>query len=494
MSFALRDYQTATLDVLRGEFAAGKKRVMLYAPTGAGKTEMGIEMIRGAAAKGRRTLFVANRIDLVGQTSRRFRQSELDHGILQSGNTFGTWKDVVVASIQTLARRGFPDADFVVIDEAHGCAGSKAYRDMLAAYAGKPVIGLSATPFSRGLGKVYPFGALFESIAAATTIRELVELGFLVDCDIYAPSEPDLSGVKIVAGDYHEKQLGEAVDKPVLVGDIVTHWLRLAKDTQTVCFATNIAHSKHIVEQFKAVGVPAEHLDCYTDERERQAILERVASGETRVISNVAILAEGWDAPRVETMICARPTRSLIRWIQMAGRILRPFPGKERALLLDHSGSAKLLGYPTDDLPLVLDDGKPKKESKTRSAEEPLPKACPSCKYLKPAKVHTCPRCGFAPEKRTDVTTQEGTLTKLKRVKPKITTAEKERIYAELCGYADAHGYRKGWSYHKLKEYCGTYPSRNVEPRTPSEETLRWIRHTQIRYAKHKEKEQRNAA
>ena len=133
-------------------------------------------------------------------------------------------------------------------------------------------------------------------------------------------------------------------------------------------FACSIPHAKHIVETFQAAGVSAEHLDYHHDDDERKEILDRFARGETMVLSNCTLLSEGWDCPACEVMILARPTRSLIRYIQMVGRVLRPSPetGKKMALLLDHSGSTARLGHPCDDLPLELDDGKPKAAGKRK--------------------------------------------------------------------------------------------------------------------------------
>ena len=231
-----------------------------------------------------------------------------------------------------------------------------------------PIIALSATPFAKGLGRVMDevHGPLFEELIVSATIGDLVKQGFLVDCDIFVPTEIDLTGVRTKRNefgerDYVEADLEKAVDTPKLVGDIVEHWIAFANHKPTVVFASSIAHSKHICGRFSEIGVPAEHIDCYTDDEERVAIMQRVASGETKVISNVNILTEGWDFPACEVMILARPTKSLTRYIQMAGRILRPYPGKTSGLILDHSGSAHKLGYPTDDLPLKLDDGKQQK-------------------------------------------------------------------------------------------------------------------------------------
>jgi superfamily II DNA or RNA helicase len=275
------------------------------------------------------------------------------------------------------------------------------------------------------------------------------------------------------------------------VGDIVTHWLKLAAGTPTVCFAANIAHSKHIVEEFQRAGVAAEHIDCYTADDERRAILGRIETGETLVISNVGILAEGWDFPACRTLILARPTRSLIRYIQMAGRVLRPHATKVRALILDHSGTVTRLGFPSDDFPLELDDGKPKAgSSATREREAPLPKACPSCSYVKSS--HKCPVCGFAPERQAAaVDVKDGTLVLVTK-KAKVIKLSKQDFFSQLCAVADQHGYREGWIAHKYKAYFGVWPrglQQLVAP--PSAEVLGFLKHLQIKSAKGKER--RNA-
>lgn len=491
----LRPYQTRTLEVLREMFRKGKRRVVLYSPTGSGKTEMGMDMVRGAREREKRVLFVANRVELVGQAWRRFRKSGIDAGIIQAENTRGTDQPVIIGSIQTLARRGFPKFDLLIVDEAHGVAGSKEYQRLMAESAGKFVIGLTATPFAKGMSReVAGLGKLFEDIAAATTIRELIDLGYLVDVDIYGPSEPDLSEVKIVAGDYHEAQLAAAVDRPTLIGDIVTHWHRLAKDRQTVVFATSIAHSQHIVEQFHASGVQAEHIDAYTNDEDREAILRRFNNGQTRLLSNCSVLAEGWDAPACEVMILARPTRSLIRYIQMAGRVLRPHPGKERALILDHSGTVKRLGFPTDDLPLFLDDGtKTAAERKAKEKRAALPHSCVRCSYLMSAKVRSCPACGFKPERPLHVNEEDGELVEIKR-KPKISTEDKERVYAELLGYAKERGFKDGWAFWKCKELYGSAPRNRMNALPPSEKTKALVRHLNIKHAKAKARDAQKLA
>jgi superfamily II DNA or RNA helicase len=496
LTLDLRLYQTEAVQNLRLSLAGGVKRVMLASPTGSGKTSVAMAMVKGALAKGKRVLFLCNRITLIEQTSRRFTEAGIAHGIIQGSNTTRVYENVLVASIQTIARRGLPDVDLVIVDEAHAVAGSREYRAVFAAAKGIPIIGLSATPFSKGLGRHYDElgGPLFEHMVVAATIPQLIADGYLCDVDVYAPSEPDMTGIRQSKNafgemDWSDADVARAVDKPELVGDVVQHWMRLAKDTPTVCFAANIAHSKHIVEQFLAAGVPAEHISCYTDPDERRAILRRMETGETMVLSNVALLAEGFDFPACKTMILARPTRSLIRYVQMAGRVLRPHPSKDRALILDHSGTVLRLGFPTDERELELDDGKPGKAKGTaQEREKPLPKACPLCSYVKPAGVHKCPVCSFAPERKADVEVKDGELVLIDRKKRKFTTAEKQSWYSQLLTVAHGKGYLPGWTAHKYRERFGCWPKGLADiPAPVGAEVAGWLKHLQIRAAKSKE-------
>jgi superfamily II DNA or RNA helicase len=488
----LRPYQAEAVLNLRQSLAGGMVREMLCSPTGSGKTEIGMALVRGARSKHKRVAFLCNRVHLVEQTSRRFAKAGIAHGIIQGANTTRVYEHVLVASIQTVAKRGLPPVDLIVIDEAHTVAGSREYRALIAAAKGVPVIGLSATPYAKGLGKHYDElgGALFQHMTVAATIPELIAAGYVVDCDVYAPSEPDMTGIKQARNafgdlDYTDADVGRAADKPELVGDIVTHWLRLAANTPTVCFAANIAHSKHIVDRFRAAGVSAEHVDCYTDADERRAILARIESGNTMVVSNVGILAEGWDFPACRTLILARPTRSLTRYVQMAGRVLRPHASKERALILDHSGSVTRLGLPTDEFPLELDDGSPRGPTAARSdSDRPLPKACPSCSYVK--ATHKCPVCGFAPETQgAAVKVRAGELVKVgKNAKP--TALSKQAFYSQLLFVADHQDYAAGWVAHKYREKFGVWP-RNMEhivATSVSMEVLGFLKNLTIRRAK----------
>jgi superfamily II DNA or RNA helicase len=502
----LRPYQAQAIEDTRKLMKANIKRVMIYAPTGAGKSVISAAIIESAAKRGKRVAWVVNRIELCNQAAEHLHAAGVDCGIMQGENSRATYMPVIVCSIQTLASRGIPEGvELFIVDEAHFCAASKEFLALAGKYPGTPMIGFSATPFTRGLSKVHAFGPMFGAIVIAATIPALIEQGFLVDADVYAPGGPDLSKVKTVAGDYHEGQLAEAVDKPELIGDIVAHWFKLADGKRTLCFATNIAHSKHIVDEFTRAGVRAMHIDAYTPDKARRTIIDGFKAGEFEVLSNCAILAEGFDCPAAEVMILARPTKSLVRHIQMAGRILRPFEGKAKATILDHSGTTQRLGFVTDDLPIELDDGKPRKGSEPKPKPEALPKLCSNCKFLKPAKVHKCPACGFAPQRQSDVEVGEGELVLLKRSKHQeqrhqvrkglAEFGSKQDVYGQLLKIQRDKGYTKGWVGHKYRTIFGVWPvGLDDYPQPPSERMTQFLRAEAIRYSYAKNKKDKHDA
>lgn len=476
----LREYQLSAIDKIRDALRRGLTRLMIYSPTGSGKTVIASEIMRLAEEKAKRVIFVVNRITLVRQASKHLKSLDMIHGIVQGDNTWGVNRNILVCSIQTLARRGFPEADLVVVDEAHG-ATSETYRRLFKHYAGIKILGLSATPFTKGLARDYGFGKLFEELVIAATIPELIEKGFLVDCEIYAPPGPDLSAVPIVRGDYDEEKLAVVMDKTPLIGDIVDHWTRLAKGRSTILFATNILHSKHCCEEFNDRGIRAEHIDCFTSDDDRDAIFDRFENGVTLVICNVDVCSEGWNAPRASCMILARPTRKLTRYIQRAGRVLRPYPGKQMALILDHSTTSLRLGYPTDELPLELDDGKPAKKSERAEKEELLPRPCPKCHFLIPPKVYPCPKCGFAMLAQNKVHTASGKLTKLQR-KYLFTPEQLQEFWSGCLGLAEKRKKERGWAAYLFKDITHRWPNglENIAC-IPCEKILKMDKHNRIK-------------
>ena len=486
----LRPYQENLVNGCRTALATAR-RIIAYLPTGAGKTLVSTSIIEMAMAKGKRVAFICNRLQLIEQTSAVFDSLGIEHGVLQGSNTRNTGAQVLVCSIQTIAKIPMPDVDLIIIDECHGVAGTKAYRDIM---VGKLVIGLTATTYQKGLGRHHAeLGrALFENVVVGADMREMIEQGYLVDADVWAPADPDLSGVKVVAGDYVETQLGEAMNTSGLVGDIVSHWFKIANNTRTMVFAVDIAHSKHICKQFQEAGVAAVHVDYHMTPDEKRDIYQGFRNGEHLVLCNCALLSEGADFPACETLILARPTKSRVRYVQMFGRVLRPFPGKLRATVLDHSGSTVKLGLPWDFSVTHLDTGKPKKSGEACAEEKPapLPKACPSCSFLKPPSTPLCPRCGFAATRPSDIEMGEGELVPLTKItKPKGLKALEDigrtNVYHQLLWIARDRGYSEGWASQKYKTAFGNWPgsiSKDLEK--PCGVVLSWEHSQRIAWAK----------
>jgi superfamily II DNA or RNA helicase len=466
---SLRDYQEDAVEAVREGFRTTGKRQVVMLPTGAGKTHIASYMIQGAAARGMRCGFVCDRIELIDQTSRRFFEDGIDHGIIQADNPL--WapdKRVQVCSVQTLARRSIEPFDFLVIDEVHTL--HKAHIKMMDANEKGFVVGLSATPFTKGLGKH------FDNLVNPVSTRYLIDDGYLAEFEAYGPATIDVSGVHTVAGDFDKAEIGERADQPKLVADVVKTWLRLARGRKTICFATNIGHSRHLVNEFVKRGIRAEHVDCYTgknpeEEATRKEVIDRFKDGETTVLCNVDILTKGFDDPDVSCIIQARPTKSLMIHIQQIGRGLRKAEGKT-CLILDHAGNHERLGFADGELPTKLDEGKRKGSGKGSDKERPeqLPKVCSSCDFLKPAGVRKCPACGFMPQYVEEVETAPGELEKMKRKSRKdYSMEEKQAFLAGLNTWCANKGWnagRKGVFGTALKIYkekFGTDPSSQID-------------------------------
>ena len=335
--FELRPYQTEAVQDIRSSVGAGNKRVLLQASTGSGKTIIAADIMQRAAEKSSRVLFLAHRRELIDQCSDKLWRFGVRHGIIMAGRRLDLVERVQVASVQTLTSRAIrrevmelPPTDLIVIDEAHRSA-SDSYREIVERYPTAVLLGLTATPCrtdGKGLGHIY------QDLICCPSMAELTEQGYLVPVRYFAPTAPDLEGVEVRAGDYVEKQLAERMDKAKLVGDVVEHWQKFGEDRQTIVFATNVRHSQHLAEKFQQAGVQAAHLDGKTEKPEREHLLADLGQGRLRVLCNCEVLTEGWDSPTVSCCVLAKPTKSLGRYLQMAGRVLRPAEGKTVSALL----------------------------------------------------------------------------------------------------------------------------------------------------------------
>lgn len=451
--YNLRDYQLEAIEKTRESFAKGNKRVMLCAPTGSGKTVIALDIVKKAMEKGKRTGFICDRLSLLDQTAQVMYQNGLDFGIIQGQNELTDFsKDFQICSAQTLARRNYHDFDLGVIDEAHIMF--KHQLNMLKNVNGNYFLGLTATPFTRGLGQYW------DDLIIVRNTAELIKDGYLSEFIAYGPSKPDLTGVRMSAGDYNKKELADRSDKKELIGDIFEHWLKLASDRQTVVGGVNVAHAEHIAEQFKSQGINADVIHCYQPVGERQKKLKAFRNGDIQVLSSVDLISRGFDMPDISCLICARPTKSLNYHLQFLGRGLRCSEGKKDLLILDHAGNIERLGFPDDDFCMCLDDGK-RGEKKAREKKIKLPKPCPQCFHLKPVGMRACPKCGFKTKRQSNVENKNGNLEILGKEQRnrKATKQHKEKLYAKLLAGATVLGFKDGWASYRYREYFGVWPN-----------------------------------
>ena len=471
----LRQYQVDSINDLRKAILKGHKRIVLQLATGGGKTTIASEMIRKANEKGKKCLFLADRIELVEQTSKRLDYEGIEHGIIMGNHErYKPHSINQVCSPQTLARRATPAADLVIIDECHVAYGI--HKKMMQAMPNTIFIGLSATPFTKGLGKLY------SNLVVGATTTKLTDEGYLVPVKVFAPSKPDLTKLRTVAGDYDEKELFARVNKPKLVADIVDTWIKRGENRPTIGFAVNVLHSQALCEQFKDRGIRAAHIDSYMPTKLREQLVNDFKDGYIKVLFNFGILDKGFDYPEASCLIMARPTKSLMLYIQQAGRVLRPHPTKEDAIILDHAGNTQAHGFVTDDLPQELDDGTKRKVEPSQKKQEEKGTLCTSCAYVKKKYEYKCPCCGFTPKKKdAGIDVEKGDLLEVTRTK--ITMVDKQKLYSELLYVEVEKGYKRGFAAQMYRNKFGVWPKGlNDIPRIPSLDTMNYIKSRMIQF------------
>jgi superfamily II DNA or RNA helicase len=403
-------------------------------------------------------------------------------------------RPVQIISIQTYIQKlnlgdnpdvsWFREADLVFYDEAHASV-AKTRKAVLDLYKNNAIIvGLTATP-CRADGR--PLGAIYQDIVTCSSIKELTDLKYLVPGVYYGSTlTPNLQKIPMVAGDYNKKVLGQRIDKPKLVGDILTNWLRIAADRQTVIFATNVKHSLHIKNLFEEHGISIEHIDAHTPADHRIDTLNRFESGEIQVVTNVGVYSEGADFPWVSCIVLARPSKSYARYMQMAGRGLRPYPDKNECVIIDHAGLVERHGFMDEPVDWTLaGEEKAWKKPKKKEQEEKPPLQCEQCLNLFRGK--RCPCCGLVVKgygKKIDVV--QARLHRLNREKKKTgpTPADKARFLAMAEFHCREKEYEPGWTAHTYHKKYKVWPPRDrtYETIKPDKSFRNFLTYLNIRY------------
>lgn len=336
MELQLREHQEWVIDALRDGFKAGHRAQLLYAPTGFGKTEVAISLMKATSDNYKRSSMILDRIVLVDQTSMRLSKYKIRHGVYQANHwKYDTSERIQVCSAQTLERRNkFPDIDLLIVDECH--ITRKKITDLIQENPKLKVIGLTATPFTKGLGKIY------SNVVCASTTGALVDKSWLAPLKVYISKEIDMKGVKKVAGEWSPDQVTERGMQ--ITGDIVQEWIKkthevFGRPRKTIVFCAGVAHGADLVQQFANKGYNFVSISYKDNDEFKKAAIEDFAKPDTDIHGLIAtdILTRGFDVPDVMVGVSARPfSKSLSSHIQQLGRVMRPCEGKEFALWLDH--------------------------------------------------------------------------------------------------------------------------------------------------------------
>jgi len=402
----LRDYQKTLVADTRAAFGGGAKSIVMVLPTGGGKTFTFSFIAMNAAARSNAVGIIVHRQELLLQASTALASLGVAHRLVASDATikaaFAEQRRkigrslidqnslVTVASVQTLVRRLGDPNEFrlLILDEGHhAVAGS--WETLTKHYSTAKVLGVTATPIrldGKGLNRSY------DTMIQGPTISDLIDGGYLCDVTVYAPEKaPDLTGIKNRGGDWARGELSERMAARTITGDAISHYRKHVDGIPSLAFCVSVKHSEAVAVEFRAAGYRAASIDGKTDRTLRARLIDDLGAGRLNVLTSCDIISEGVDVPRVGAALLLRPTQSVGLYMQQVGRVLRPYAGKARAIILDHAGNSLEHGHPTAEREWSLETGEVKK--KTRTSDGPPVRQCKSCfAIFEPQPA--CPECG----------------------------------------------------------------------------------------------------
>jgi len=483
--------------MLRASVKAGHKRIMLKAPVAFGKTLVAAVISRNTNDRRKSVWFVCDSITLIDQTVESFyAEGCYDIGVIQADHPMTNFtKHLQICSVQTIQRRPVLPAipNVMLIDEAH-CK-STWLLELLERpeWANVLVIGLSATPWAKGLGNTYT------DLIMPCSMKDLIATinpdsgkPYMSPYRIFSPGYIDGMEAKVrklktkmtrMGMDYDENGQAEILGTDELVADIVETWKAQAEGRATLAFCVDRAHAAKIQARFLQAGIGWGYIDGFTERHERKEIKRQLDAGEIKGVSSVDAMVKGIDWA-FGALIWARFTKSKMLLVQGDGRGLRMNQWDD-LLIFDHAGNHNRLGFPCDIDALIttLDTSKPGEKSETQPDVKPeaLPKECPKCHFLKPPKVRECPQCSFVPTKESKIEERDGVL-----VEQRSRVVEMENFYRGALFYARSKGKQDGWAWHLTQEKFGTAPrnTSSLSPVKPTPEVLGFIQHRNIRRAK----------
>jgi superfamily II DNA or RNA helicase len=425
----MRPYQQDAIDNVYANWAVGKRFVVLVMPTGSGKASVLCEIARIEAARGQRVLITAHRSELISQLSNTLARNELRHNIIAAHSTIKysirlhmedhgrTYYDpsakITVASVQSVKQqhidelKAYRDKLTIIGDEFHHYTrDSKTWGGVFTPLdnAGARGLGLTATPCrADGKGLSRETDGYGDALVIGPGMRDLIEMGFLVDYKIYCPpSDLHLDRVKVstTTGDYAEKELKEEIGKSHIVGDIVQHWLKFTPGKRGVTFTVGVDMAEEVADAYRAKGVPAVAVSGRMKDSERIQALRDIASGKVLQIVNDSVLTEGTDVSSLEVVSFARPTQSYALFCQMFGRGTRTSPdtGKTHLTVIDAVSNVMHHGLPDAPREWSLD----RRERRTGKSKPSTVRVCTGCAAVYERFRDACPDCGEPVPKPAD--------------------------------------------------------------------------------------------
>jgi DNA repair protein RadD len=411
----LRDYQADAVEALRQKIRADQKRLVLCAGTGAGKTVIASHLLRQADRKGSYALFLVDRIALVNQTSATLDSYGIRHGVLQGiSSRYAPHENVQVCSIQTLARRTLPrDPDLIVYDECHALY--KSTLEYMAQFPNAVKIGLTATPFTKGMGKHW------DGMVNVIPTRKLIDGGHLIQPKMYVAKSPEEAELGLNSfGEFSDESAASAGIR--IVGDVVAEWVTKTHEhfggpAKTIVFSPTVDHGRELCAAFQAAGYNFQQVS-YLDrsDEERAAKIEEFRRPDSVIhgLVSCGVLTKGFDVPDCLIGISCKPYRkSLSSHMQEIGRLMRPSPGKTVALWLCHSGNLERFALDMFDVwdngAGELDKAEKRDIEKRERNEQTFEKVvCPECSGA--LRGNICTGCGWEKPARSSITAVEGSL------------------------------------------------------------------------------------
>jgi len=495
----LRDEQYLGYKMAQDSVRQGLNRPILAAGCSYGKTVVAAKMLKACQEKGKIGWFLADRIQLINQAIKTFTAMGIDFGVKQAAHDLtDPTKTVQIVSIQSLDalinkhKKPLPVFDFAIVDEAHTMY--KIIDHVMDQYNAIPIIGLTATPYTKGLGDRY------NNLLVPITQQEQIANDRIVPLRYYGGEHIDFKDVRSLnPNEFRQKDIERETEakNDILAGCIVKNWLKYGEDSQTVAFSPTQNLSKTLVEKLNAAGISAMHIDCHFKDEDRQALFEAHDRGEFKVLSCSRLLNTGYDAPSVKCIIDCFPVKSVTTWVQRAGRLQRRFPGKEYGIYLDHADNFSRFGPAENIVPTGLHSGDKSHREKDlikKEKKEPKVSECPQCMQL--MSGYQCRACGYEYPVQVQLEDDGKMLEEIAEAGAKAankTTPHEVKVQflSELFLYAKQKGYKQGWASNKYRERFGVWPN-HVKPdvyiaTSISEDTQGWLTHSMIKYQKSKE-------